>query len=158
MYIKVLLVVHIREPKQLAQDLRELMEPNIVGDPVQLWLEIVLIENAQIRLAQLMQNVKRSCLLLLHQKYNYVLLMAKLVLILERPVHSLKEMMTHVYYSQLMMVHAKQVLFQHLLLLVLLEFVMKLQTHIQQMINVRNITHHVKQQVEDVRALLDVEN
>jgi len=105
-----------------------------------------------------MLNVRLSYHLLLQLQHNYVLLMVKLVLILEKHVHSLKEMMKHVYYSQLMMVHVKQVQFQHLLLLVLLEYVMKLQTHIQQMINVSNIIQLVKQLVEDARIVLDVEN
>lgn len=154
-----LLVVHIGETKILAQDLREVMELNIVGDPVLQLLAIVQIESVQINLVALpIQNVKLSCLLLLHPKYNYVSLMVQIVLILERPVHSLEEMMLSAPPSQLMMVHAKQVQFQHLLLLVLLEFAMKLQIHIQQMINVPSITHHVKQLAEDVRALLDVGN
>lgn len=116
-------------------------------------------ENVQIKLAQQTSNVRHSCHLLLQPLHNYVLLMVKLVLILENHVHTLEEkMMKNVSNSQLMMVHAKSVLFQHLLLLVLLEFVMKLLTHLQQMLNVLSIIHLVKQQVEDVRVLLDVEN
>lgn len=84
--------------------------------------------------------------------------MVELVLILEKHVHSLEETMKLVYNSQLLMVHVKQVQYQLLLLLVHLEYVMKLQTHIQQMINVPNIIQVVKQLVEDARVVLDVEN
>lgn len=84
--------------------------------------------------------------------------MVELVLILEKHVHSLKETMKLVYNSQLLMVHVKQVQYQLLLLLVHLEYVMKLQTHIQQMINVPNIIQVVKLLVEDARVVLDVEN
>lgn len=34
-FIKVLLAVHIRELKQLVKGLREVLQPNIVGEPVQ---------------------------------------------------------------------------------------------------------------------------
>lgn len=63
--VKVQLVVHIREPNQLVQDLREIMVPSIVGELVQQFQQIVQIENAQINKAQQMLNVKLSYHLLL---------------------------------------------------------------------------------------------
>lgn len=65
MLVKVQLVVHIREPNQLVQDLREIMVPSIVGELVQQFQQIVQIENAQINKAQQMLNVKLSYHLLL---------------------------------------------------------------------------------------------
>jgi len=156
-YLKVMLAAHIRELNQFVQDLREVMEPNIVGEPVKQLQELVQIENAQIKQLQQMLNVKLSYHLFLQLLDNYVLLMVPNVQIMTKNVHSLGELMKHAKNSQLLMVHAKQVLFQHLLLLVLLKFVMKLLTHLQQINNVQIIIQIVKLQVEDVRIVLDVE-
>ncbi|CAD8101249.1 unnamed protein product [Paramecium primaurelia] len=78
--VKVQHIVHLREPNQLVQDLREVMVPSIVGELVQQLQEIVQIENAQIKQAQQMLNVRLFYHLLLQQLHNYVLLMVKLAL------------------------------------------------------------------------------
>lgn len=133
------------------------MAHNFVGEPVLQLQQIALKGNALTKLVKQMLNVLNSYQQLL-QVYQNVLLMVIHVQIEENNVHSLREMMKHAFYSQLLMVHAKPVLFQQILLFVLLEFVMKPLTHLQQMINVQSIIQLVKQQVEDVRVLFHVES